>query len=161
MAMLKEASEELAKKVFSFGFETFGEMESTLELIFSPPGASVILHMAALKCGVHSYRRLKRKAGTKEEALNYLSELKNKENWGKLSFQDVDFVNGSGRIVIFDSFETVARKGRKARKSGDPCCHFFRGFLAGFLSEMFRKPITVNEEKCVGKGDKHCEFVFE
>ena len=161
MAIVKEVSEELAKKAFSFDFETFGEMESALELIFSPPGASVILYIAALKCGVHSYRRLKKKAGTKKQALNYLFELKNDENWGKLSFQDVDLVDGSGRIIIFDSFETLARKARKVRKSGDPCCHFFRGFLEGFLSEMFEKNITVSEEKCVGKGDEHCEFVFE
>ena len=135
-------------------------MVSALEMIFSPSAASVILFTAAVKCGAQSYRRMMKKFGTKEEALRILSELKNKENWGKLSFRDVDFVNGSGKIIVVDAFETVARKAEKGQESGQPCCDFFRGFLAGFLSELFEKTLTVTEEKCVGKGDEHCEFTF-
>lgn len=85
---------------------------------------------------------------------NYLSELKSEENWGKLSFFDVDFEKGSGKVVIIDSFGTVARK------TSQPCYHFFRGCLACFLSELFVKTIQFNEEKCAGKGDEHCEFIF-
>jgi len=95
------------------------------------------------------------KVETKEAALNYLSKIKSDENWGKLIYQDVDFKNGSGKLIIMNSFETVARK------SSEPCCHLFRGFLSGFLSELFAKSITVTEEKCAGKGDQCCEFVFE
>ena len=163
--------ERSTKGSFSFQFETFSQMESALELIFSPSAASVILYVAAVKCGAHSYRRMMKRASTKEEilnhlselkndenwgkiSLNHLSELKNDENWGKISFLDVDFVNGSGRVIIVDSFESIARK------TTQPCCHFFRGFLAGFLSELFEKTIEITEEKCVGKGDGHCEFVF-
>jgi len=95
------------------------------------------------------------KAETKETAFSCLSELKSEENWGKLSFQNVDFEKGSGKVVLIDSFEAVARKTRQ------PGCHFFKGFLSGFLSELFAKTITVTEEKCAGKGDEHCEFTFE
>lgn len=55
--------------------------------------------------------------------------------------------------MVTDSFEALAHK------TDQPCCHFFRGFLAGFLSELFGKTVTVTEEKCAGKGDEHCEFV--
>jgi predicted hydrocarbon binding protein len=151
---MKGSLEKLAKRSFSFPFETFSEMESALELIFSPSAASVILFIAALKCGTSSCRKIKRKAKTKEEALNHLSKLKSEQNWGKLSFHDVDFEKGSGKIIVLDSFETVARK------TSQPSCHFLRGFLAGFLSELFKKSIKVNEEKCAGKGDEHCEFTF-
>ena len=147
----------MLKKSFSFRFETFSEMEPVLELIFSPSAASVILYMSAMKCGAHLCRRIKKGAKTKEEALNRLSELKNEENWGRLSFQDVDFENGSGRLMIINSFETVAHKNPKTNQ---PRCHFFRGFLAGFLSELFKKTIEVTEEKCAGKGDEYCEFIF-
>jgi len=27
-------------------------------------------------------------------------------NWGKISFQDVDFNQGTGKIIVLDSFET-------------------------------------------------------
>ena len=129
-------------------------MEDTLELIFSPSAASVILYMTAIKCGVRSYKKMKEEFNSRKEALDYLSSMKKKENWGKITFQGVDFKNKSGRIVIDDSFEVMTRK------TNQPSCHFFRGFLAGFLSELLKKRIAVTEEKCAGKGDEHCEFVF-
>lgn len=136
-------------------------MASALELIFSPSAASVILFTAAVRCGTQWYNRMKKKFGTNEEALRILSEEKKEENWGKLSFRDVDFVNGSGKIIVEDAFETVARKAGKSRKAGQPCCNFLRGFLSGFLSELFEKSITVTEEKCAGMGNEHCEFTFK
>ena len=139
---------------FTFQFETFGQMEDALELIFSPSAASVILYMTAIKCGVRSYKKTKKEFGTEKEALDHLTSLKREENWGKIDFHEVDFQNASGRIIINDSFEVMTRK------TNQPSCHFFRGFLAGFLSELFQKTIAVTEEKCAGKGDKRCEFVF-
>jgi len=150
----------LPKKSFSFQFVTFNDMISALEMIFSPSAASVILFTAAVKCGAQSYRRMMKEFRTKEEALRILSEEKRKENWGKLSFRDVDFVNGSGKIIVVDAFETVARQAEKGRGRGQPCCNFLRGFFSGFLSELFEKTVTVTEEKCAGKGDEHCEFTF-
>jgi predicted hydrocarbon binding protein len=136
-------------------------MVSALELIFSPSAASMILFTAAVRCGAQWCNRMKKKFGTKEEAFHILSEVKKEENWGKLSFRDVDFVNGSGKIIVEDAFETVVRKAEKSREASQPCCNFLRGFLSGFLSELFEKSITVTEEKCAGKGDEQCEFVFK
>ena len=150
----------MPKKSFSFKFATFNDMVSALELIFSPSAASVIVFTAAVKCGAQSYSRMKNEFGTKEEALRRLSELKRKENWGKINFRDVDFANGSGRIIVADALETIARKVEEGREAGQPCCDFLRGFLTGFLSELFEKSMTVSEEKCAGNGDKHCEFIF-
>jgi predicted hydrocarbon binding protein len=95
------------------------------------------------------------KTKKKEEALMLLSRLKSKEKWGKISFRNVDYTRGSGRIIIFNSFETAAKDGSRLG------CHFLRGFLAGFLSELFEKEnIEVVEEKCASKGYSHCEFKF-
>jgi predicted hydrocarbon binding protein len=139
---------------FTFQFETFGQMEDALELIFSPSAASVILYMTAIKCGVRSYKKVKKKFNTKKEAIDYLITLKEKENWGKIDFAAIDLKTASGKIIIKDSFEVMTRK------TSQPSCHFFRGFLAGFLSELFQNTIVVTEEHCAGKGDKHCEFIF-
>ena len=152
---MKSPPEKPTKNSFSFQFETFSQIEDALELIFSPSAAAVILYMTAIKCGVHTYKKMKKKIQTKEEALNYLSELKKEENWGRLSFRDISFKNVTGRVIILDSFETIARK------TTQPSCHFFRGYIAGFLSELFKKTMTVTEEKCAGKGDERCEFTFE
>jgi len=135
-------------------FETISEIESALEEIFSPSAASVILCTATKKTGANLCKKIMKRARTKDKALHYVSKLKNIENWGKLSFQNIDYTKGSGKIIITDSFESIARKTTR------PCCHIFRGFLEGFLSELFGKTITITEEKCAGKGDPHCEFTF-
>lgn len=136
-------------------------MEQALELIFSSSAASVILFTAAIRCGAQCSKRTMKKVQKKQDALRYLSALKREENWGELSFSDVDFAKGTGKVVVTDSFEIVARKGHRTRKANQPCCHFLKGFLAGFLSELFQKTTTVAEEKCVGKGAKRCEFTFK
>ena len=136
-------------------------MISALELIFSPSAASVILFTTAVKCGAQSYIRMKEEFQTKDEALRRLSDVKKKENWGNLSFRDVDFENGSGRVIVNAAFETIVRRVAENRKTGQPCCNFLRGFLTGYLSELFGKSITFVEEKCAGKGDEYCEFMFK
>lgn len=132
----------------------FYQMESALEQIFSKATTLMIFDTMATKCGEQSYRRIVDKTVPKEEILRQFSKSKNDEQWGKLSFLNVDFAKGAGKVIIIDSFES------RTRKTTQPCCHFFKGFLAGFLSELFGKTIEVAEEKCAGKGDEHCEFVF-
>jgi len=151
---LEEASEKSLKEFFLMRFETFGQIENALELIFSPSAASVILHTAAMKCGVHSYKKTCKVAKVKQDVLSQLSKLKHEERWGKISFMGVDFKRGSGKIRIDNSFEAIARK------SNQLGCYFFRGFLTGFLSELFKKSVTVTEEKCMSKGSPSCEFTF-
>jgi len=145
----------LLKDRFSIQFETFGQLEDALELIFSPSAASVILYTTAIKCGVQLYKRAKKEFDTKEEALNLFSRLKREENWGEVVFRDVDFEVASGKVMVRNSFESVARKTK------EPSCHFLRGFLAGFLSELFNRTVVVTEEKCAGTGDTQCQFRFE
>ena len=135
-------------------FEIISEIESALEEIFSPSAASTILCTAAKKSGANLCKKIMKKAKTKEKALHYLSKLKNNENRGKLSFQNIDFANESGKVIIINSFESIAHK------ITQPCCHIFRGFLEGFLSQLFGKTIEITEEKCAGKGDPHCKFIF-
>lgn len=151
---LEEMVEKSLKDFFLMQFETFGQVESALELIFSPSAASVILHTAAMKCGVHSFKKISKAAKTKQDILNRLSKLKRGEKWGEISFVGVDFKRGSGKIRIDNSFEAIARK------SDQLGCYFFRGFLTGFLSELFKKSVTVNEERCMSKGNPSCEFTF-
>lgn len=144
----------LTKKGILLRFETLSEIKSALEALLSPSAATIILYQLAKNCGMRSCERIMGKNTRKEEVFERLSELKNEENWGKLFFQDLDLEKGSGRVLIEDSFEAVTYK------TSQPSCHFFRGFLAGFLSTLFGKSITVVEEKCTAIGDKLCEFRF-
>jgi len=136
-------------------FDTFGVFKSALEEIFSPSAASAILQLSANRCGRKACRKITIGIKDKGNVLAYLSYVKESMNWGKMSFQDVDLENGKGKIRVLNSFETLVGK------CTQPSCHFLRGFLAGFLSELFGRDISVAEVKCAGKGDVHCEFEFE
>lgn len=141
---------------FFLRFETFAQMGQELEKVFSPSASSVIKRVMGRPCGKRSCRRISEVVASKEKALNLLSKWKSKENWGELTFQDVNFENGTGIVIIRNSFEAKAL----AMPRDSPYCHFFGGFLEGFLSELFQRPITVVEEKCAAMGDEHCEFRF-
>lgn len=142
------------KSSFSFRFETFCVFESCLEEMLSSSAASVILQAASNKCGRHSCKDIMREIKAKENVLAYLSNLKNEMNWGRIRFVDIGFQNGRGSIVVHDSFEVAGRKSTK------PCCHFLRGYFAGFLSELFGREITVEEEQCASTGASCCKFSF-
>jgi len=143
----------LLESYFLIQFETFNEIRSALEEMFSPSAASVILYESAKKCGGHLCERMMEKAQKREEALNRLSKLKLEENWGKISFRDVDLKKGYGKIWIDHPFEMMAC-------SDNQCGYaFIRGFLAGFLSKLFNRDMTVVNEKC-NKEKKHCWLKF-
>lgn len=136
-------------------FDTFCFFKSALEEIFSPTGAHVILQSAAYKCGRQTCKSMIGKIKEKGNVLAYLSHLKESVNWGKITFQEVDLQEGTGKITVLDSFESLKSN------CPQPSCYFFLGFFAGFLSELFNREISVIEVKCVGRGDSHCQFEFE
>lgn len=138
---------------FFLDFDTFALMKKALEETFAS-GASIIIATMAKPYGRRICKEIIRRAKSKEEAMNHLSQLVNHQNWGDLSFFDVDFDKGSGKAIVKDSFE--------ARRclSKAPCCHFLANFIAGFIAELFTKDVIVKEVNCAGKGDDHCEFRF-
>jgi predicted hydrocarbon binding protein len=138
---------------FFLDFETFALMKKALEETFAS-GAGVIIAAMAKPCGRKICREIMRKAKSKEEALNQFCVLVNEQNWGDLSFFDVDFDKGSGKAIVKGSFEA------RRSMSRAPCCHFLANFIAGFIAELFDKNVIVKEVKCAGKGDDHCEFRF-
>lgn len=144
------------EKGFFLRFETFREIGEGLERVLSPTAASILMGLMGESCGRRACAGILGEAGSMREALQRLSSRKEEENWGKLTFRDVDFERGSGRIVVEDSFEA---RGLRGVREG-PSCHFFSGFFRGFLSGLFGKTIMVAEERCVARGDPRCEFRF-
>ena len=139
---------------FFIRFITFAEMERALETAFGT-GSKIIISSMAKPCGHRACKRILEGGARGEEVLKQLAELKNEENWGKISFFDLNLERGSGRIVIKDSFEV------RERRSAEPCCYFFKSYLEGFLSELFKKEIRVIEVECAGSGSTQCIFIFQ
>lgn len=143
----------MLERYFLVRFETLNDIRSALEEIFSPSVASLVLYEAGKKCGRRSCERVLEKNSTIAKLLNDLSKLKREEKWGKISFRDMDLKKETGKILIEDSFETMTSRNNKCDWS------FFKGFLAGFLSKLFNKDITVVD----GNYDKEKarrEFIF-
>lgn len=141
---------------FSFRFETFAEIGKSLENVFSSTAGAVIKRVMGRTCGERFWIKMTKTGVSRREALKHLSLQKNMENWGEITYQNLDFTKRSGKIIVKASFE--ARGLSKSREN--PSCHFLSGFFTGFLSGLFDENIAVVEEKCLAKGDPQCEFSF-
>ncbi len=139
---------------FLLRFDSYHQITRCLRETFANSTPLLIAATMGKPCGQVECRSILKNAKSKVDALKYLSEQKKRENWGELSFHEINYEEAFGRIRVAKSFET--REG----KSNSPICYFFRGFLIGFLSQLYEKPIAVTEIMCMGKGDECCEFVF-
>lgn len=139
---------------FFLEFEMLAEMKNALQQLFSS-GAVVIIAAMAKSCGYLLYKKLDVGFSGADEALGKLCEVLSEWNWGELSIAQLDAEKGRGKIVARKSFET--RKEKASDKFG---CYFLSNFMAGFLSKLFGREVTVREMKCSGRGDENCEFEF-
>ncbi len=138
---------------FLFHFQTFNEIKDSLYSTFGA-SAHTILYYSGIGAGQRAYERRAAKTKSREETLFLLVNEKSSDNWGELTFQDLDFTKLSGKIVVKNCFEA------RAAKSKQPICYFIKGYLTGFLSGLMQKPVILNEVKCLAKGDGHCEFII-
>lgn len=134
-------------------FKTFSEIKEGLKEIFGTAG-STIIYLEAVKAGRMACRRRVDVAGSREAALKLLVEDKARQNWGEISFENLDMEKGSGKILIKNSLET------RTTKSDKPVCYFFKGYLVGFLTELLQREVSLSEDRCAAKGDSHCEFTL-
>ncbi len=122
-------------------FEAFGKESGTL------------LYLAGTKSGKRSAKnKIMESGGNVEEAFQQFIDLKQKQNWGDISFPEIDVKGSTGSIKLENCFEAPTI-GENAQ------CFFTRGFLLGFLSEIFQKDIKIADlenQSCKGA----CEHKF-
>ena len=140
-------------KTFALRFVTFQELKSSLLKVFGP-SASAIVYDAGIEPGRKSCLRLLKACKTNEEILAVLVNRKASQNWGRLVFDNVDWQGHSGKVFVVKSFES------REIQSREPSCYFFKGYLVGFLSELFQTEVAVSENRCEAIGDHRCEFAF-
>jgi len=117
-------------------------------------GATIILSHIGSGIGSDLAEKLAGKGDDPENLCLAFTQILQARGWGKLKFDVINFRKGSGRI----SYSGLPP--RESILSHDPIHHIIRGILAGFLSTIFKKKLTVTETKCTGKGDEYCEFTF-
>jgi len=138
---------------FIFRFETWANVKDSLVEAYGAEADSV-LFKAAINAGRRSAHRRLEVARDKKEALKLLTAFKVSQNWGKIVFSKINFKTKKGTIHIIDSFEANKIKSLK------PVCHFFKGYLHGFLSEFFQQDMWITEHICKAQGVHQCEFTF-
>ncbi len=129
---------------------TFADFKNILEERFST-GAFAIFYDVGKGCGVRSCERLMQEHSSTSGLLEGIVQRKREERWGELRFELSP--DGTGKVFMTDCFEA-----RQYGASKQPICYFFKGYLEGFLSRAFRRPLKVTETECLAKGDKGCIF---
>jgi len=141
---------------FFIEFEMLSEMKAALQQLFAS-GAVVIIATMAKSCGSLLSRKIKSQSQnpSANETIEKFCEILSEWNWGEFSFSQVDLEQGSGKAFVKNSIETR----RKKSKDGLGC-YFLSNFIAGFLSELLCRDVTVKERKCVCRMNGICEFEF-
>lgn len=74
-------------------------------------------------------------------------------NWGKPTL-----IRENGNLTIKVEHSALAASVTGQKK---PICHPLAGYLAGFLEEVWQRPVKVHEIECMANGHPHCTFVVE
>jgi len=120
-------------------------------------GGVVVLYEGSKNCGEQLYHYTVREFKTTgPQALETLKQTFETTGWGDIKKIELDLNKATGMISVKNSFEAKASSRSKA-----PACYFLRGLLEGFIRAAAGRPIRVEEEKCVAKGDECCIFTIK
>ena len=138
-------------KAFVMRLVTFTDFKRVLEERFGS-GANVIFYEVGRGCGKRSCSRLLKKYPERDRLLKALCRHKRNEGWGKIKLK-LNMETGKGQIIVYESFEA-----KQYGRSQEPVCHFLKGYLEGFLSQAYNKPIKIVETACKAQGNPYCQF---
>lgn len=100
------------------------------------------------------HKRFAEAIGIKEPAEIYQKISKTMFQWAGFGRVEVKFLGPEHiEVFVYNSFECELGRGRAI-----PYSHFVRGIIGGTLGELFERPFTVTEIRCIAKGDPYCQF---
>jgi len=119
-------------------------------------GASFILYEMGKGAGEDKVKTLNERYDLdKLTAMKVILAERTAKGWGISKIEKFDEEKVEIIITVQELFECAPFKG----KNRDAKSQFFRGYLAGTLSRLFNKPVSVIETECIAKGDQNCKFV--
>ena len=123
--------------------------------------AVIILYQGGFNSGKAIFDRYYGIVKDRDKALHMCASSAWYFGWG---IATIYTENKNGEIIgharIYDSFEAEEYI-RMNKSSPGKKCHFFRGVLAGIMSEYAGKEYMGEEIKCMADGDEYCEFVIK
>lgn len=88
---------------------------------------------------------------------NWFVNILNMSGWGRVRWEENDWENKKGVIVIEHSPIAKYLKG----KVSSPCDHIVRGFMAGGGASAFNSDIDTIEVECEAAGAERCKFIVD
>lgn len=136
---------------------SFWALMDKLEKILTPSGLTALHYDAGKNVGEHTAIRLKEIYKlNNEQLIQAFAQAQKAIGWGIMDFQQVNFNQSSGKVIMHGSFEATALGAKKYN-----VCDWTRGAIAGFMSVVFGKSVEVKEVKCLANGNEHCEFMIQ
>jgi predicted hydrocarbon binding protein len=135
----------------------FWALWNGFERILRPSGLAAVLYDAGKKVGENAAKRLREMFKVQgEELIQALAQAGKATGWGVTEVRRIDMKKPSATIIVKDCFEAVAW-----RKKPYTVCHWTRGYLAGYMSNVFGNPVEAVETKCMAVGESYCEFKIQ
>jgi predicted hydrocarbon binding protein len=135
----------------------FRALWNGFERILAPSGLAAVIYDAGKRMGRHAATRLKEMFGLEgKDLILAMAQAGQATGWSLTKVKRVNFKQLSAIIIVENSFEAAAW-----RKKPYNACHWTRGYLAGYMSTVFKEPVEAVEVKCMAKGDKHCKFKIQ
>jgi len=124
------------------------------ERILQHSGLAAVLYSAGKNTGSYVAKRVKEIFSIEgKDLVKALAQFIQSTGWGIIEVNSVDLKHALAAISVKDCFEAAAW-----RRKPYNVCHWTRGYLAGYMSAVFKKSVEAVEAKCMAKGDERCEF---
>lgn len=136
--------------------DLFSSLWEEIEKILTPSGFEAVLYNAGKKSGqhmIHIFSQVIPFEPETESLAEVLKQATQAIGWGIVVSWKMNPKRLSASIEVKDCFEAVLRKNANRK-----VCHWTRGFLAGYLSYIFGKPVEAIETRCFAEGSKTCRF---
>ena len=116
-------------------------------------GGKVFIYHLGFEGGRETYETWRERLGLEGEDLIRASlDLLQSLGWISGFSFSLDMENEIAVIRLEKNFECAKARGKEGSQ-------FIRGVIAGFFSGMFSSECSVDERKCVSRGDPYCEFL--
>ena len=135
--------------------EFYLDLQNQLEAM-SGKAAKGILYRVSFSAGQRTGKRLSgplKDGDDLVERLQQVSDFFSLTGHGRYTFEVKDAASAETGWVMAESF--VAKLHAPGRES---VCHVYAGFIAGWLTVLFDRPVECVEVECRSKGDPQCVF---
>lgn len=132
-----------------------------IKAIFGPESrsAQVILHQIGEAGAQRVFESVRTMTGPdfiKNNVARALS-LFTAVGWGIIDVKTVNLEGKTAEVHVEAGFESADSR----NTSSTARCHFIRGLLTGWFSQLFERKIGVTETQCIAKGDPACVFLVK